>query len=126
MFAYSVLLAFQDEVPATMMDAHLKNVEKTSFGGKFDPYAGLATSGIAGTDSDKDKDDEEGKLPGAASTPGISAASGSTDVEMKDASKKDDGEFLTTNICKCCRLLPNLAVWVSFIKHLSAFKVFIS
>lgn len=75
--------AIKDEVPATMMDAHLKNVEKTSFGGKFDPYAGLATSGIAGTDSDKDKDDEEAKLTGGAS--------GSTDVEMKDASKKDDG-----------------------------------
>lgn len=76
-----------------MMDAHLKNVEKSSFGGKFDPYAGLATSGIAGTGPDKDKDEEEGKLPGSVGTPGVPATPGSTDVEMKDVSKKDDGEF---------------------------------
>lgn len=83
--------AIKDEVPATMMDAHLKNVEKSSFGGKFDPYAGLATSGIAGTGPDKDKDEEEGKLPGSVGTPGVPATPGSTDVEMKDVSKKDDG-----------------------------------
>lgn len=44
-----------------MMDAHFKNVEKASQGGKFDPYAGLTTSGIAGTGPDKEKDDEEQK-----------------------------------------------------------------
>lgn len=44
-----------------MMDAHLKNVEKTCTSGKFDPYAGLATSGIAGTGPDKDKEEEEAK-----------------------------------------------------------------
>ncbi|XP_065094748.1 SWI/SNF complex subunit SMARCC1-like [Ochlerotatus camptorhynchus] len=79
--------AIKDEVPATMMDAHLKNVEKFSFGGKFDPYVGLATSGIAGTGPYKDKEDEESKVPGAPATPG------STDVEMKDGSKKDDGKI---------------------------------
>ncbi|XP_065079578.1 SWI/SNF complex subunit SMARCC1-like isoform X2 [Ochlerotatus camptorhynchus] len=84
--------AIKDEVPATMMDAHLKNVEKSSFGGKFDPYAGLATSGIAGTGPDKDKEDEESKVPGAAGTAGTGAPAtpGSADVEMKDGSKKDD------------------------------------
>ncbi|XP_065094778.1 SWI/SNF complex subunit SMARCC2-like [Ochlerotatus camptorhynchus] len=75
-----------------MMDAHLKNLEKFSFGGKFDPYAGLATSGIAGTGPYKDKEDEESKVPGAAGTAGTGAPAtpGSTDVEMKDGSKKDD------------------------------------
>lgn len=66
----------QDEVPSSIMDTHIKNVEKSSqFGGKFDPFAGLANSGIAGTAPDKD--DEENK------------AQSSEDVEMKDATKKD-------------------------------------
>uniref|UniRef100_A0A1Q3EY50 Putative chromatin remodeling factor subunit n=1 Tax=Culex tarsalis TaxID=7177 RepID=A0A1Q3EY50_CULTA len=81
--------AIKDEVPASMMDAHLKNVEKSSFGGKFDPYAGLATSGIAGTGTDKDKDEEEGKSAGSSgATPSTPAAGG--DVEMKDVTKKED------------------------------------
>lgn len=71
-----------------MMDAHIKNVEKTSFGGKFDPYAGLSSSGIAGTEPDKDKEEEDGKTGGTAP-----ATPGSSDVEMKDASKKDEGKF---------------------------------
>ncbi|XP_055634606.1 SWI/SNF complex subunit SMARCC1 isoform X2 [Toxorhynchites rutilus septentrionalis] len=82
--------AIKDEVPASMMDSHLKNVEKTSFGGKFDPYAGLTTSGIAGTEPDKDKEDDDNKLPGASSGQAVSSAPGSTDVDMKDLSKKDD------------------------------------
>lgn len=44
-----------------MMDAHFKNVEKSSLTGKFDPFAGLSTSGIAGTGPDKDKEEEEQK-----------------------------------------------------------------
>ncbi|ETN59408.1 hypothetical protein AND_008995 [Anopheles darlingi] len=104
--------AIKDEVPATMMDAHLKNVEKSSFGGKFDPYAGLANSGIAGTaPAEKEKETEEGEnkspaavtgaTPGTAATGASGAASaatagaspaaaGTTDVEMKDVSKKED------------------------------------
>lgn len=45
--------------------------------GKFDPTAGLASSGIAGTAPDKE--DEENK---------------NTDEEMKDVSKKDGGKWL--------------------------------
>lgn len=44
--------------------------------GKFDPTAGLASSGIAGTAPDKE--DEENK---------------NADEEMKDVSKKDGGEY---------------------------------
>lgn len=68
-------------MPATIMDNHLKNVEKASAGGKFNPNFGLANSGIAGTGNDKD--DEEGKEGGA------SASAGGSDEEMKDLSKKD-------------------------------------
>lgn len=77
--------AIKDEVPAAMLDSHLKNVEKTNFGGKFDPFAGLTTSGIAGTAPEKEKDDvAEGEKDKAAA---------SDDVEMKDATKKDSGEL---------------------------------
>lgn len=77
--------AIKDEVPAAMLDSHLKNVEKTNFGGKFDPFAGLTTSGIAGTAPEKEKDEaveaDKEKTPSA------------DDVEMKDATKKDSGRL---------------------------------
>lgn len=49
--------------------------------GKFDPTAGLASSGIAGTAPDKD--DEENKQANA-------------DEEMRDVSKKDGGKIQFT------------------------------
>ncbi|XP_017846853.1 SWI/SNF complex subunit SMARCC2 isoform X2 [Drosophila busckii] len=49
--------AIKDEVPATIMDNHMKNVEKASAGGKFNPNFGLANSGIAGTGNDKEEDE---------------------------------------------------------------------
>lgn len=48
--------------------------------GKFDPTAGLASSGIAGTAPDKE--DEENK---------------NADEEMKDVSKKDGGKWTEKN-----------------------------
>lgn len=75
--------AIKDEVPATIMDNHMKNVEKASAAGKFNPTYGLASSGIAGTGADKE--DEEPNIPTANVVP----PSGSTDEEMKDISKKD-------------------------------------
>lgn len=82
--------AIKDEVPAAMLDSHLKNVEKTNFGGKFDPFAGLTTSGIAGTAPEKEKDEavESDKEKAAAVE----------DVEMKDATKKDSGELRSLRI----------------------------
>lgn len=73
--------SIKDEVPSSIMDTHFKNVEKSGqFGGKFDPFAGLATSGIAGTAPEKE--DEEGKTANA------------TEEETKDAaSKKDSGLY---------------------------------
>ncbi|XP_019875838.1 SWI/SNF complex subunit SMARCC2 isoform X2 [Aethina tumida] len=46
----------KDEVPASVMDAHLKNVEASSIEGKFDATANLSLTGIAGTIPDKDEE----------------------------------------------------------------------
>ncbi|XP_064535716.1 SWI/SNF complex subunit SMARCC1 isoform X2 [Drosophila montana] len=75
--------AIKDEVPATIMDNHMKNVEKASAGGKFNPNFGLANSGIAGTGNDKD-DDESKEGNNSSST------AGGNDEEIKDINKKDD------------------------------------
>lgn len=69
----------QEEVPPNVYYAHYKNVEKSMVNGKFDPTAGLASSGIAGTAPEKD--DEENK---------------NTDEEMKDISKKDGGKLIVS------------------------------
>lgn len=45
----------KDEVPAALLDAHLKNVEASTTDGKYDPAAGLANSGIAGTEKEEDE-----------------------------------------------------------------------
>ncbi|XP_017783860.1 PREDICTED: SWI/SNF complex subunit SMARCC2 isoform X2 [Nicrophorus vespilloides] len=64
--AMNEFASIKDEVPAVLMDAHLKNVEASSTDGKYDPAAGLALSGIAGTVPEKEEDEnkikkEEGK-----------------------------------------------------------------
>lgn len=48
--------SIKDEVPAALMEAHLKNFESVTSEGKFDPNAGLALSGIAGTAPEKEED----------------------------------------------------------------------
>lgn len=80
--------AIKDEVPSSIMDAHYKNVEKSAgqFGGKFDPFAGLATSGIAGTGPDKE---EEETKPVLLEMDKLEKP----DEEMKDLTKKENGEF---------------------------------
>lgn len=55
--AMNEFASIKDEVPATILDAHLKNVEAASADGKFDPAAGLALSGIAGTVPEKEEDE---------------------------------------------------------------------
>lgn len=77
--------AIKDEVPAAMLDSHMKGVEKASQEGKIDPFAGLATSGIAGTAPDKDKEETQPESGADKEKP-------SEDVEMKDVSKKDGGK----------------------------------
>lgn len=75
--------AIKDEVPATIMDNHMKNVEKASDAEKFNPSFGLASSGIAGTGADK----EDGE-PNAV-TACVAPPTGPIDEEMKDLAKKD-------------------------------------
>lgn len=76
------LLFLQDEVPPNVYYAHYKNVEKSASQGKFEPSAGLASSGIAGTGPDKDEEE-------AAANKSANA-----DDEMKDISKKDGGNLI--------------------------------
>lgn len=78
--------AIKDEVPATIMDNHMKNVEKATVAGKFNPTYGLASSGIAGTGADKEDEDPN------SGTVGLPSAA-VTDEEMKDLSKKDDKDL---------------------------------
>lgn len=78
----------QEEVPPNVYYAHYKNVEKSMVNGKFDPTAGLASSGIAGTAPDKE--DEENK---------------NTDEEMKDVSKKDAGKLQLSHFVVAFELL---------------------
>ncbi|XP_054262815.1 SWI/SNF complex subunit SMARCC2 isoform X2 [Macrosteles quadrilineatus] len=54
----------KDEVPAALMDAHIKNVEASTADGKFDPAAGLVQSGIAGTVPEKEEEPEKEKKEG--------------------------------------------------------------
>lgn len=56
--AMNEFASIKDEVPTAIMDAHLKNVEASSTDGKFDPSAGLALSGIAGTVPEKEEEDK--------------------------------------------------------------------
>ncbi|XP_046658694.1 SWI/SNF complex subunit SMARCC2 isoform X2 [Homalodisca vitripennis] len=60
----------KDEVPAALMDAHIKNVEASTTDGKFDPAAGLVQSGIAGTVPEKDEEAEKEKKEGEPSKEG--------------------------------------------------------
>nr|NVI75756.1 moira [Cucujiformia] len=54
--AMNEFASIKEEVPAAVMDAHLKNVEASSAEGKFDPAANLALTNIAGTVPDKEED----------------------------------------------------------------------
>nr|NVI75827.1 moira [Cucujiformia] len=56
--AMNEFASIKEEVPAAVMDAHLKNVEASSAEGKFDPAANLALTNIAGTVPDKDEEDK--------------------------------------------------------------------
>lgn len=60
----------------------MKNVEKASATGKFNPTFGLANSGIAGTGLEKEDEDQQAH-----------AASSAHDEEVKDVSKKEHGNL---------------------------------
>nr|NVI75799.1 moira [Cucujiformia] len=54
--AMNEFASIKEEVPAAVMDAHLKNVEASSAEGKYDPAANLALTNIAGTVPEKEED----------------------------------------------------------------------
>nr|NVI75765.1 moira [Cucujiformia] len=56
--AMNEFASIKEEVPAAVMDAHLKNVEASSAEGKYDPSANLALTNIAGTVPDKEEEDK--------------------------------------------------------------------
>ncbi|XP_019760528.1 SWI/SNF complex subunit SMARCC2 isoform X2 [Dendroctonus ponderosae] len=63
--AMTEFASIKDEVPAAVMDAHLKNVEASSASGKYDP-ANLALTGIAGTACEKEDEPKKEKEEEAA------------------------------------------------------------
>lgn len=65
----------------------MKNVEKASAGGKFNPSFGLSNTGIAGTGADKEDDDAHSIGTGTVAMP---VNTGAVEEEMKDVSKKGD------------------------------------
>lgn len=79
--------AIKDQVPAALLDQHLRNVQASANSdGKFDPAAGLAQSGIAGTGPPEPPEDTAapsttGTVTAAAATSPHSATS--TPVETK-------------------------------------------
>ncbi|BFF89732.1 SWI/SNF complex subunit SMARCC2 [Drosophila madeirensis] len=82
--------AIKDEVPATIMDIHIKSVKKASAGGKFNPNFGLSNSGIAGTGNDKEDEESKDGSSGGSATAASGPAGAASDEEMKDLTKKDD------------------------------------
>ncbi|XP_001359275.4 SWI/SNF complex subunit SMARCC1 isoform X1 [Drosophila pseudoobscura] len=82
--------AIKDEVPATIMDIHIKSVKKASAGGKFNPNFGLSNSGIAGTGNDKEDEESKDGSSGSATAAGGAGGGAGSDEEMKDLTKKDD------------------------------------
>nr|NVI75711.1 moira [Cucujiformia]NVI75787.1 moira [Cucujiformia] len=56
--AMNEFASIKEEVPAAVMDAHLKNVEASSAEGKYDPAANLALTNIAGTVPEKEDEDK--------------------------------------------------------------------
>nr|NVI75821.1 moira [Cucujiformia] len=59
--AMNEFASIKEEVPAAVMDAHLKNVEASNAEGKYDPSANLALTNIAGTVPDKEEEEEKVK-----------------------------------------------------------------
>ncbi|XP_066976959.1 SWI/SNF complex subunit SMARCC2-like isoform X1 [Macrobrachium rosenbergii] len=78
----------KDEVPAALLDSHIKNVadHAASNEGKVDPTAGLAKSGIAGTEPEgEEKKDSEGEGEKKETEP-------KKDAEKKEEEKKEEKE----------------------------------
>ncbi|KAI5740617.1 hypothetical protein M8J76_005574 [Diaphorina citri] len=76
----------KDEVPAAIMDAHIKNVEASTADGKYDPAAGLLQSGIAGTVPEKEGEENKDSAPSSDKEKGKDGAK--TNGQVKDEEKE--------------------------------------
>ncbi|XP_043478547.1 SWI/SNF complex subunit SMARCC2 isoform X2 [Leptopilina heterotoma] len=77
--------AIKDQVPAALLDQHLRNVQASANSdGKFDPAAGLAQSGIAGTGPPEPPEDS------SATSTGPTNATPSTSPHPTPEGKKEE------------------------------------
>lgn len=65
----------REEVPPGIYYAHFRNVEREAQEGRYDPNAGLTTSGIAGTGNKEEEDKEKTAAAAAAAVAAATAAS---------------------------------------------------
>lgn len=88
--------AIKDQVPAALLDQHLRNVQASANAdGKFDPAAGLAQSGIAGTGPPEPPEESAPSTAGpAASSPPATMPEGKK--EEPEKSKEGGEESLPT------------------------------
>ncbi|XP_035724881.1 SWI/SNF complex subunit SMARCC2-like isoform X1 [Vespa mandarinia] len=83
--------AIKDQVPAALLDQHLRNVQASANSeGKFDPAAGLAQSGIAGTGPPEPPDDTT--TPSTAGTQATAVTSPHSTGPASIETKKEDPE----------------------------------
>ncbi|XP_012283205.1 SWI/SNF complex subunit SMARCC2 [Orussus abietinus] len=83
--------AIKDQVPTILLDQHLRNVQASANSdGKFDPAAGLAESGIAGTGSPEMPEDPAASA--APSTGPSTAATSPHSVSAAEAKKEEQPE----------------------------------
>merc|ERR1711915_1165767 len=84
----------KDEVPAQLLDSHVKNVAENaaSNDGKVDGNAGLAKSGIAGTEPEDEKKDDESKESEKKEDSKDSDEKKEEDRKDTEAEKKDKKE----------------------------------
>ncbi|KAL6262562.1 hypothetical protein P5V15_005354 [Pogonomyrmex californicus] len=81
--------AIKDQVPAALMDQHLRNVQASASDGKFDPAAGLAQSGIAGTGPPEPPDDTATTASTTSSVPTGAASSPHSTASIAEAKKEE-------------------------------------
>nr|NVI75804.1 moira [Cucujiformia] len=104
--AMNEFASIKEEVPAAVMDAHLKNVEASSAEGKYDPAANLALTNIAGTVPDKEEEDkikkEEIKEEDKTEEQKKNGEEGDekTDKEKSEQSETDKDEKMDTSDMK--------------------------
>nr|NVI75762.1 moira [Cucujiformia] len=105
--AMNEFASIKEEVPAAVMDAHLKNVEASSAEGKYDPAANLALTNIAGTVPDKEEEDkikkEDVKEEDKSDDPKKNGEEGdekSTDKEKSEQAETDKEEKMDVSEVK--------------------------